>query len=285
MLDSLSKESEFYFKRDELIHPVISGNKWRKLEGYLQLYYEGNYESVLSFGSAHSNYIHSLAYLCFALSIPLKLLIYGFHDLELTPVLKDLKKWNIEYDLIQRNAQKESCEKDSRNILVIPEGAFGEPAGFGIKNLIQELQSDSISTGLLVACGTASTIKYILENTQNVKLISFTPVQSMKNKVTHERLIWIEDGLGIPFAGYSDELMGFINEFFNSYQIILDPIYTSRLLYSFFTFGFSQIEITKFIFIHSGGLQAWRSYLLRYPQSKKILGTYFQSQVFERLDN
>jgi 1-aminocyclopropane-1-carboxylate deaminase len=43
---------EVYFKRDDLIHPSISGNKWRKLYGHLQKFQEGNYCGIITFGGA-----------------------------------------------------------------------------------------------------------------------------------------------------------------------------------------------------------------------------------------
>ncbi|MBL4766047.1 MAG: 1-aminocyclopropane-1-carboxylate deaminase/D-cysteine desulfhydrase, partial [Colwellia sp.] len=53
-------------KRDDIIHPIISGNKWRKLKYNLQhVKQTQNINGVLSFGGCYSNHIHALAFACF----------------------------------------------------------------------------------------------------------------------------------------------------------------------------------------------------------------------------
>ena len=64
-------------KRDDLIHPIISGNKWRKIKGHLVHFKVNSYKELMSVGSAHSNHLHALAYICKELNIPFKALIYG----------------------------------------------------------------------------------------------------------------------------------------------------------------------------------------------------------------
>ena len=47
-------------KRDDLIHPDVSGNKWRKLKGFF-----GEVDPsrpVLTFGGAHSNHLRAAAF-------------------------------------------------------------------------------------------------------------------------------------------------------------------------------------------------------------------------------
>ena len=68
---------EIIFKRDDLIHPIVSGNKWRKLKYHLTAFEESKKKCIVSIGGAHSNHLHALSYLCFQLQIPCKLLIYG----------------------------------------------------------------------------------------------------------------------------------------------------------------------------------------------------------------
>ena len=41
-----------YLKRDDLIHPAISGNKWRKLKFFLPYFIKNNYDSLITFGGA-----------------------------------------------------------------------------------------------------------------------------------------------------------------------------------------------------------------------------------------
>ena len=51
-------EIELWIKRDDLIHPLISGNKWRKLSGVLRG--DKHFNSVHTFGGPYSNHLVAL---------------------------------------------------------------------------------------------------------------------------------------------------------------------------------------------------------------------------------
>ena len=56
------KEVQLFIKRDDLIHEIISGNKWRKLKYNFQKAKKEGYDTILSFGGAYSNHLHALSY-------------------------------------------------------------------------------------------------------------------------------------------------------------------------------------------------------------------------------
>ncbi len=56
------KKVELYIKREDLIHPQISGNKYRKLKYNLLKAKELKYDTILTFGGAYSNHIAATAY-------------------------------------------------------------------------------------------------------------------------------------------------------------------------------------------------------------------------------
>ena len=66
------KELEIFIKRDELIHDVVSGNKWRKLKYNFQQAKEEGHNTLLSFGGQYSNHLHALSYAAKQ---------YGFHSI------------------------------------------------------------------------------------------------------------------------------------------------------------------------------------------------------------
>lgn len=55
------KQIEVFMKRDDLIHPFISGNKWRKLKFILDDAKAKNKKHLISFGGAYSNHLNALA--------------------------------------------------------------------------------------------------------------------------------------------------------------------------------------------------------------------------------
>ena len=52
---------EVFIKRDDLIHPIISGNKWRKLKYVLQQARTENKNHLVTFGGAYSNHLLAVA--------------------------------------------------------------------------------------------------------------------------------------------------------------------------------------------------------------------------------
>ena len=58
------KQVEIFIKRDDVIHPIISGNKWRKLKYNFQAAADEGYDTILSFGGVFSNHLHALSYAC-----------------------------------------------------------------------------------------------------------------------------------------------------------------------------------------------------------------------------
>src|SRR5690606_14469703 len=53
--------TELSILREDQIHPMVSGNKFRKLKYNLAEFSKGNYDSILTFGGAYSNHIFAVA--------------------------------------------------------------------------------------------------------------------------------------------------------------------------------------------------------------------------------
>ena len=74
-LSSFGIQNEIYVKRDDLIHPIVSGNKWRKLKENFSFFNSSKFEGMISLGGAYSSHILSLSYICFKKDIPCILII------------------------------------------------------------------------------------------------------------------------------------------------------------------------------------------------------------------
>ena len=69
-LDNIRLNTQVSLKPDYLIHPTVSGNKYRKLKYNLQKAQSENYKGILTFGGAFSNHIAATAAAGLALNIP-----------------------------------------------------------------------------------------------------------------------------------------------------------------------------------------------------------------------
>ncbi len=58
------KKIKLFVKRDDLIHPVLTGNKYRKLKYNLEYVLQNKIKTIITFGGAYSNHLHAVAGIC-----------------------------------------------------------------------------------------------------------------------------------------------------------------------------------------------------------------------------
>ena len=63
-LESRYRNVRLLVKRDDLIHPEVSGNKWRKLKYNIELVLFQKKDGILTFGGAYSNHLLATAAAC-----------------------------------------------------------------------------------------------------------------------------------------------------------------------------------------------------------------------------
>ncbi|MBL0238018.1 MAG: hypothetical protein IPQ02_15805 [Saprospiraceae bacterium] len=254
-------------KRDYLIHLVVSGNKWRKLEGHLLHYLKSNYTNISSIGGAHSNHLHALAWTCNQLKIPCELYIYGHPENNLSPTMHDALLWNAKLNLISRS-QKETIGESmaKNNTYWIGEGGIGPSADLGIAKLLAEFPKDFDHKNniIAIAYGSGTTLNAILNQTQHVKLACLSPVKGKVHLDPSNRIIILEESIQVAFGGFNKKLLTFITSFYENTGILLDPIYTGRLMMAFTEFLQHHPQTGDIYFLHSGGLQSWIAYNKRH---------------------
>ena len=92
-----------WIKRDDLIHPIISGNKWRKLKYNLDHALSLGADTLISMGGAYSNHLHALAYIGKILNLKTIGIIRGERPNQLTPTLQDMESWGMELRFVPRS--------------------------------------------------------------------------------------------------------------------------------------------------------------------------------------
>ena len=265
------KKLKLFIKREDLIHPEISGNKWRKL--YLNLLQAKNEDKmkVLTFGGAYSNHIYATAAACQLLGFESIGIIRGEMVDERNPTLNFAESKGMKIVRVSRERyrnEKTSIASEFPEVFCIPEGGNNTLGRNGLELLAKELINDfpDQEIKLVLPIGTGCTIG---------GLINFLPhnfsvlgINVLKNLgINNELKEWIDAKVleyeinhDFHFGGYAkanQELVDFINGFESSHNIQLDPIYTSKMLYAIF----ELIEKDHFregqtiVAIHTGGLQ------------------------------
>ncbi len=266
---------ELWLKRDDLLHPIISGNKWRKLKYNLNNALKLNKDTLISMGGAHSNHLHALAYTGKLLNLKTQGFIRGEQAEPATATLKDLQDWGMQLSYISRTDYRElrhytDLPNIKPNEYWIPEGGATELALKGVAELVAEI--DLPYDIICAPCGTGATLAGIISATaKNTSVLGFAALKNasfLNNDVTallhHDPANW-QINLDYHFGGFAKttpELLNFIKKFNESTGIVLEPLYTGKMLYALYdlitkhTFKPGQ----RIIAIHTGGLQGLRGF-------------------------
>ena len=276
---------ELWIKRDDLLHPQVSGNKFRKLKyPLLTTLPEGR--TLISMGGAWSNHLHALAYAGHAMGFNTIGLVRGLTDSQQTvsATLQDCRDWGMQLHFVSRSDYRELREhptqwqqwidSDPEQCLWLPEGGSSVAAVRGVAELIEELPW--IPESVVVACGTGTTLAGIVTGMQNRgRVIGIAAVQNaeyMRSDVTKmlleatypafENFNILHDYTHGGFAKSSSELRQFCTQFVEETQIPIEPIYTGKMFYALrqlcLAGQFKRGE--RVLAIHTGGLQGNRGF-------------------------
>ncbi len=260
-------------KREDLIHPIVSGNKFRKLKYNLIEAKNQNKTKILTFGGAFSNHIAAVAFAGQQNGFETIGIIRGdelFDKVQENPTLKFAQECNMKFEFVSRNQYQNKNDLEFiaylklkfGNFFSIPEGGTNELAIKGCEEIlnIEDMEFDFICT----CVGTAGTISGIINSSSwNQKILGFPALKGdfLQNEI---RTFANKDNWKLitdyHFGGYgkiSDELIAFMNQFFNDYKVLLDPIYTAKMVFGVLDLIDKNyfLENSKILMIHSGGLQ------------------------------
>lgn len=276
------KDISLFMKRDDLTHPYVQGNKWRKLKYNLEYAKEKNYPSILTFGGPMSNHIYSTAAAGKLFGLKTVGVIRGYAHLPLTPTLAFAKAQGMELHFLSKgeyeNRFSESTTEQLTQIYghfyAIPDGGSNVLAVKGVAEMMQEI--DIAYDVCCVAMGTGGTTAGCIAGSNGKKVIGFSSLKGDGNLSTEvEQLVqeyavlqntknksnWTLNN-DYHFGGYgktTEELLAFVQQFEMEQNILLDPVYTSKMMFGLFDMIRNDYFArgTNIIAIHTGGLQGW----------------------------
>ncbi len=266
-------EITLHIKREDLIHPFISGNKFRKLKyNLLQAKAEGK-SKLITFGGAFSNHIAAVAYAGKENSLETIGIIRG-DELESkiseNPTLTFAQNCGMKFEFINREAYKEKTstsfieklKKHHGDFYLVPEGGTNMLAVKGCQEILTPEDTDF--THICCAIGTGGTISGLINSAKpNQKIIGFPALKGdflsddIRKFVKYSN--W-EEQSDYHFGGYAkinEALIRFINDFYKKTNIPLDPIYTGKMMFGIVDLihkGYFP-KGSKILAIHTGGLQ------------------------------
>lgn len=261
---------EITILRLDKVHPIVSGNKKYKLQGYLDAIVASKLEGFVTFGGAYSNHLHAAAYTAHAMGYKAAAYIRGEVPLsQWSSTLHECHRLGMELHFLTRAqyAQKtneaflKQIEAKYPKRIIIPEGGSGVLGAKGVAAL-QEFIAPRF-THILLAIGSGTTLEglsSILAPQQQI--IGFAPMKNgkyLEHTINTKQANWqVIDKYHLGgFGKYHPELIHFMNDIYKEFQLPLDIVYTSKLFWGLSEMlqeGYFAPSDNIFV-IHTGGLQ------------------------------
>ena len=278
---------QLFIKREDLLHPHISGNKWRKLKYNLEAAKAQGHHTLLTFGGAYSNHIYATAAAGKEFSFRTIGIIRGEEHLPMNPTLQFASSQGMHLHYISRTdyQQKEHPELIAKlkqtfgDFYLLPEGGTNVLAVKGCREIVQNIPDFDY---VCCSCGTGGTLAGIVAGLQGKsQVLGFSALKGddfFSDEI--DKLTSMYDGRMYPnyqiitdfhFGGYAKanaELVDFINNFKQQYGIQLDPVYTGKMMYGIFALAKKGHfkEGNTILAIHTGGLQGIEGFNMQYKR-------------------
>jgi 1-aminocyclopropane-1-carboxylate deaminase len=262
------KQVEVWMKRDDLLHPFVSGNKYRKLKHLAANALQQGKKHLVTFGGAYSNHLVATASAGAALGLKTTAILRG--DEKLTnPMLSICQLYGMALKQVSReeyrnkNAAFAKFFNTGDDVYRIEEGGYSALGAKGCEDLIAELTQTY--QHIFCAVGTGTTLAGLVNGATDATTVNGIVVLKGAEYIKGE----IDALLTRPksytlhhnfyYGGYGKfdkEIMGFIRGFARQTGVLLDPVYTAKLM-----MGLTQLiqqdyfaPGTNILAIHTGGL-------------------------------
>jgi len=266
-----------YIKREDLLHPEVSGNKFRKLKYNLREAKNQDKNTLLTFGGAFSNHISAVAAAGKMLGFKTIGVIRGEElgeDFEKTcsenPTLKFAASCGMRFEFVSRSVYREKHLPEFEEKLkgkfgdfyLLPEGGTNALAVKGCEEILAD--SDKEFDFICCSAGTGGTVSGIINSTlETQKTFGFSALKGdflipeISKYTSKENWELITEYHFGGYAKVSAELIFFINDFQKKYLIPLDPVYTGKMLFGIFDMIEKSVfpRNSRILAIHTGGVQ------------------------------
>lgn len=282
----VEKRVKVFLKREDMLHPQVSGNKWRKLKYNLMEARKRGHHTLLTFGGAFSNHIYAVAAAGREFEFKTIGIIRGENKLPHNPTLNFAVEQDMllhfisreEYRLRKTHQLQKELGRLFGDFYLIPEGGANNLGVKGCVEIVKEIEIDY--DFIVTSCGTGTTLAGIVAGLKgNKEALGFSALKGgsfLKEEVDHLVQECSEDHYNnwkiiedYHFGGYgkhNSTLIDFINLFKNNTEVALDPIYTGKMM-----FGLSDMirngyfnEGSTIVALHTGGLQGIKGFNERF---------------------
>jgi 1-aminocyclopropane-1-carboxylate deaminase len=261
--------------RLDLVHPIISGNKWYKLQRNLQAAKTNGATQVLTFGGAYSNHLVASAAAAKAFSIKSIGIVRGLYAQQVpTATLQACRDMGMQLIYVSKVDYGRKNDPQFLQELVaqygpsyiIPEGGANNEGRLGAADMAHLIPAGYTHVCVPVGTGT-SFIGLRNALPTSIQMVGFAPFKNgdylkaeiaahlhLANDASWElHAYWHFGG----FGKWNASLLQFMNEFYRQNHIQLDMVYNAKMM-----FGIKEMlsdarfaNDARILCIHTGGLQ------------------------------
>ncbi|GAB3823224.1 hypothetical protein GCM10028895_29830 [Pontibacter rugosus] len=202
--DDLLKEQgvALWVKREDLLHPHISGNKWRKLKYNLKAAKQQGHHTLLTFGGAYSNHIAATAAAGKAYGFRTIGIIRGEEHLPLNPTLAFATSCGMQLHYISREKYRlkdepgflKEVQQQYGKVYMLPEGGTNLLAVKGCTEIVDDITIDY--SHICCAMGTGGTLAGIVAGLAGEKAILGFPALKGGDFLRQEVASWCRITMG-----------------------------------------------------------------------------------------
>ncbi|AXO87722.1 pyridoxal-phosphate dependent enzyme [Pseudomonas parafulva] len=268
--------------RLDLIDPLISGNKWFKLQRPLQRARQAGSPGLISLGGNHSNHLHALAAAGRRFGFATAGLLRGHR--QDTPTVRDLEAFGMQLHWLGYAGYRARHHQDFWRPWqarypgwhCIAEGGAGEDGLVGCAQIVEQARAGLGALGWAdyhawwLAVGTGTTLAGLVQAEQGAHPVHGALAVPEDHGVAQNvaALVGVS-GYHLHaacrggFARIDEALLDFIAASERYSEVPLEALYTGKALLALR----EQVEAgrfargTRLIFVHTGGLQGRRGYL------------------------
>jgi len=264
--------------REDLKHPVVGGNKFRKLKYNLEKAKAENKTTLVTFGGAWSNHIAATAFAGKEYGFKTIGIIRGEKTEPLNLTLKRAAASGMKFIFIDRTTyrNKELALKIAlkyhrrKNYYIIPEGGNNYEGFKGCAEIVNDIDFDF--NYICVPCGTGTTLAGIASSLKphqkaigiSVLKNNYSIDQNVKQYCSNQSAYQIfHDYHCGGYAKSNKSLVAFMHNFLMNHEVGIETIYTGKMFYGIFDLIFNKLFFKKgdvVIAVHTGGLQYFMEY-------------------------
>jgi len=269
--------------RADLIHPWIQGNKWHKLQCYVQELLAENKMGFYSIGGPFSNHLIALAFAAHALKKKAHFYIRGGRaEWGQNPAVAQMESWGAELYEISRSDFRNAdqflalkSETELSNYVFVPLGGSGTKAVQFVENWANQIAQDLDFEFIALPIATAGTVSgFATSLPEGRKILAIEVLRSngfletdmntlIQNagKTILNSPTWIND---YHFGGYAKtnaKLNAFCRNVFDTNGIPIEPIYSGKAFFAVSDLarkGYFQ-EGSRILIVHTGGIFPWNT--------------------------